>query len=459
VNFWKRLIGEEQSGAEKKRERSAEAWMDWLDSPNGFERQEAVEMLGRLRHAPALPALLARVNDWVPQVRASAIEAVRGLMEESFIDTWCASLQTIVALDRARRVDHAAFLDEIAAFLCRPGCLARVQAIDPECSLAVSRYVSALGWRAAETDEQRRRLLVQALAGKDIALARTALDRMSALPDEARQQLAEVACRSRFSPVRAAGLRALVEKAEQATALAFIRTMCHDAHPSVRAIAWAAARQWGEGEAVLDDARAMPEREDVPAKRRAAALRFVCMIDGDGAVELCVRSAAGSPAIVRRVAIDVLLARLRGEEQERWLLAALADESAQVQRLAVHAVQRGAFPPDPARVVEIAIRHRNAQALARAFAVLRRYSLWPRLHWLLETLGAELPVHGAQACVAALVLWERDAASCFTDPSAKERERLREDLQRHGPALPAALRNRLAWAVALALNDLEGIGR
>jgi hypothetical protein len=323
----------------------------------------------------------------------------------------------------------------------------------------VRRYIGGLEWRAAQTAQQRIRLLASAVAGNDIALARMALERMSALPAEAQPGIAEVACRSRFSPVRAAGLRSLLEKADRSTALPFVRTLSRDLHPSVRAIAWAAARGWGEGEALLADARSTVGRENASTKQRAAALRFICMVDADGAVELCASAAVAAPAALRRVAFDVLLARLGGDEKERWLLTALADESGQVQRLAVQAVQRGALPPDPARVVEIAMRHRNAQALARAFAVLRRYSLWLRLHWLLATAAAELPADGAQACLAALELWERDATTCFTGPSEKERGRLRQDWQRQGPALPAALRQRMAWAIELALNDHEGRGR
>lgn len=459
MGFWRRLIGGEKSEAEKARERSAEAWMEWLDSPSGFERQEAVEMLGRLRHAVALPALLARLNDWVPQVRAAAREAVRGLMEESVIDAWRLSLDSVVALGRARRVSHAELLEEIGEFLCRPACLGPLRAAGPPSSLVVSRYVSALEWRAAQTVADRTRLLESALSGNDIVLAREALDRMPAMPDDARQRLAEVACGSRFSPVRAKGLRALLEGEDRQAGLRFVRRMSEDPHPSVRMIAWAEAQRWGEGDAVLAHARATFVREDVPGSRRAAALRFICMADPDGAVESCGEATLAASAAVRRVALEVLLNRLSGQEQERWLLAALADEAAQVQRLAVQAVQRGALPPDPAHVVEIAMRHASAAALARAFAVLRRYSLWLRLHCLLATMAADLPADGVQVRVAALELWERDAASCFTMPSRSEGERLREDWRRHGPALPASLQTRMAWAIESALTNLKGGGK
>ena len=145
------------------------------------------------------------------------------------------------------------------------------------------------------------------------------------------------------------------------------------------------------------------------------------------------------------MAVEALVSRLRGQAQERWLLLALADPSAQVQRLAVQAVHRGALPPDAARVIEIALEHRDARALARAFSVLRCYSLWLRLHWVLTTLGRELPPGGTQACLDAMAVWDRDSMSSFVTPSAGERDRAREDWRRHQAALPEALRKRVAW--------------
>ncbi len=443
MDFLKRLLGEASAEPEQQPAYGGVAWLEQAHSSNGFERQEAVEMLGRLRHSPALPVLLTRVNDWVPQVRASAVAAVRALMDNAFMAEWVKALESIVALDRARRVDHAALLGDIADFLARPAGLSRVKGALPSLSSAAKRYASMLEWRAAGTEEQRQQLLDSALAGSDIVQARAALAQMPSMSGAAQRTLASAACRSRFSAIRAAGVRQLLE--DTAEAPHFILACCLDSSSMVRAMAWGAAQRSGEADVVRSAASALFVREDASARQRAIALQFLCMADAEEALMLCARGAADSSAAVRRVAIQTLLSRKRGSEQEQWLLTALADVSPQVQRLAVEVVQRGGLPPDPARVVEIALAHRDARALSRAFAVLRRYSLWLRLHWLLTTLGRELAADSVQACLAALVVWDGDATSSFATPSEAEEDRVREDWRRHSAALPAALRKSIAW--------------
>ncbi len=47
-----------------------------LEHPNGFKRENAIRRIGMLQDPIAIPNLLIRVNDWVPQVRDAAKEAI-----------------------------------------------------------------------------------------------------------------------------------------------------------------------------------------------------------------------------------------------------------------------------------------------------------------------------------------------------------------------------------------------
>lgn len=460
MEFLKRLFGTAPTGPTASPaelpSRSAQAWIEWARSGSGFERQEAVEMLGHLRHAPALPMLLIRVNDWVPQVRVAAIQAVRALIDEAFVDEWVRAIESIVALDRGRRADHAVLLGEVAEFLARPACLSRVRVAVPRLSPGAKRYVGSIEWHAADSEEGRVRWLSTALASDDIVLARTALARLPLLDRAAQCTLARVARRSRFSVIREAGLRRSLEEPTDARDL--VHAYCQDSSAMVRAIAWGAAKRLGEAEAVMISARWLVSHDSASARQRAIALQLLCMADVDGALNFCARFATASSAALRRVAIQTLLSRSKGGEHEAWLLTALADPSAQVQKLAVDAVQRGALPPDAARVIEVALAHRDARALTRAFAVLRHYSLWLRLHWLLTTLGEALPAESTRACLAALSIWDRDATSSFVTPSEAEKDRLREDWRRHSNVVPEALRKSITWHLQTNYKILKEMG-
>jgi hypothetical protein len=51
-------------------------------SHSGFDREEAVQQLGRMGDGLALPVLLERANDWVPQVRVAAHAAIDAFLRD-----------------------------------------------------------------------------------------------------------------------------------------------------------------------------------------------------------------------------------------------------------------------------------------------------------------------------------------------------------------------------------------
>jgi hypothetical protein len=160
---------------------------------------------------------------------------------------------------------------------------------------------------------------------------------------------------------------------------------------------------------------------------------------------------------VRKAALQTLIAGSTGEEQQQWLQKALADESPKVQRLAVQAVRRGAMVPDPERVLELALKHRDADALARAFSLLRSAGVWQRLVMLLEALSASPPEAGVKECLDAIDVWEKDARNSFVSPSDAEARRLGALWQQAGGELPASLRKQVEYHLTTCkINKNEG---
>lgn len=420
----------------------AEDAMHLLESASGFEREAAIVALGRLRYAPALPRLLARANDWVPQVRTAAVKLIRAWLSLPFLPYWIGSLQAVLALERAGRADHGALLQDIRVFLGQPECMPAVAAAATRGSNALGRFAFRLQWEHAGVDV-REQLVRAALVARDPLQARLAVPAVDSFSSAStRLELALIACASAFASVRADGLRILVRDAAPENK-EVIEQLCLDSSTSVRAIAWqavgndadVAARLFAQAGAQLQGAGSV--------RARCAALEFLCMAAPALAKPLCEEALHAQASRIRGVAVSALLAWATGPEKDALLLEALEDPSPKVQRCAVRAIARGAAPPASALVLRAALSHGTAAPLRRAFAILRSAPAWDRLEWILKALEAQdLAEPLVLQCFAALQEWTDDARGNFVCASSAQMLLLHELWRRQAPRVPAPLRRR-----------------
>src|SRR5581483_5247000 len=117
------------------------------------------------------------------------------------------SLGQVAALMRGGRADHSQILSLIARFLVEPRVLAAVKANDTEISQEGRRYLLRLEFEAPDANG-RLDVLRFALQSSDVVVAVFAAAQIHGVVDPVgRRELIELACVSRFSPVRASGLR------------------------------------------------------------------------------------------------------------------------------------------------------------------------------------------------------------------------------------------------------------
>lgn len=275
----------------------AHAWMAHLDTPSGFEREEAVRNLARLRAPEALPGLLVCLNDWVPAVRAAAREAVGLYLDDELLSAWPAALPAMVHLLRGKRDDHWPMLSAIGGFLGHPtraGVF--VGALAPK-DPAVRRWLVGIEWHA--TGEAARAAMLRARMGSaDIVDAMWALRQVDQLGSAAaRPALWLNACANPHGIVRAQALRRLCAEAPEIGAATAVR-MALDATAGVRDVAIAQLRKSGG----IDDVRATAEellRTPSKAPRGgASALLFLAAVDPAG------RSARAEALMARETPTD-----------------------------------------------------------------------------------------------------------------------------------------------------------
>ncbi|HEX2078113.1 MAG TPA: HEAT repeat domain-containing protein [Longimicrobium sp.] len=357
---------------------------------SGFVREAAVQRLALVGGGDELPPLLLRANDWVPQVRNRAVDALCARVLPAYAGAWVRWLRLVLRLGGERRQDVRPLVDAVMALLrgdaAREAVLAglhapdrvvrrtcfSIVAEDPDASVRTEAVFCALGSddvalrrvavRAAGSlaDARLRDLLPRMLhdsassvrlAALRLAVERDAwgwvpqirprlLDRSAAVRAEARTALAAVepmdfAAFYRGYVVAGAGhlaaaVAGLAETGGSEDA-ALVRPLVDDARPRVRAAAVRALARLGGAAAVSTLLRAV--RDANPSVSRTAAVVLRDAVRGIGVDETSVLYRDSTSAHVRLNALSLLAVRGKWESIS-WILRALRDTDERVRRRA-----------------------------------------------------------------------------------------------------------------------------
>lgn len=133
---------------------------------------------------------------------------------------------------------------------------------------------------------------------------------------------------------------------------------------------------------------------------------------------------ASSPLVpLRRLAHWLVLSATPADDIEPALIAALADESPKVRRLAVEHIRRGAFLPSPQALMRLVLE--RGELTIEVKAVLRIGSPWDWLVFILQLPEREPLTAGlANAMTEELHAWSLAMSECHVQPPAAQRESL-----------------------------------
>ena len=435
--------------------RSAPSWDGFVAlarSPDGRQRQAAVRALSASRHAPALPVLLERLNDWVDAVRRDAREAVDNFLVDELLEAWITALDGVAALARGGRTDHAETLQHIIAWLQAPHRLARLRTAPVVVPRAVERLL--FRGRISASADAADRLLAwhEGFRSTDIVLAGDAADALrsaaAALVDDAFDRsllisLAESALASRFSRIRLAGWRT-AHALDPQLGLQLARAMCFDRNANARALAVGIVRDDPDVLATLVAQAIDGLGPGSTVRERAAALEALCCLDDMQGLAASRQSMQDPAPAVRVVALRRVLAGASDDARDALVRQALADPSAKVRRVAVAQVHRGANPP-AAAVLASLCRARPA-ALESLLSVATHLPPWDRF-----TLLLDLARHFAasaldpQRVFDELGRWSVDMQQCFLAPAPGRVEAVRQAWAACRELLPATLQSQVTF--------------
>ena len=111
---------------------------------NGRVRQEAVVLLGKVGDRRAVPFLLLRANDWVPDVRIAAQNIIRQWLTEGPIDAFLSHLFLVFRLVECQRADSSDIVRTVAKCLLKPEYEGRLRDLIKQGNRMVTRRLFSI---------------------------------------------------------------------------------------------------------------------------------------------------------------------------------------------------------------------------------------------------------------------------------------------------------------------------
>jgi HEAT repeat protein len=404
--------------------------------PNGYVRQAAVERLALLGDGGELPPLLLRANDWVPQVRAPAHEALRARVVVAYVPHWVRSLALVLRLRRCGRGHDERLVEGVLALLRSPAARDEVRAglSSPDTPVRRACLRILLDAEGAGLDA----LIGDALESGDAMLRLLAAQAAARLDEPALRALLPRMMQDRFARVRLVALRLGVSRP------GVVLPALLDRSPAVRAEARAALARLEP----LDFAAFYRGHVAADGPRLPAAVAGLAETGGREDADLLAPLLAHARPRVRAAAL-LALARLTGDDAVPALVRAMGDSSRAVSHAATVALRPRAARAD---VGAWFLAPHPAHVRRNALSLLARRGKWEALPWILHACADAEPEVRASG-IGYLRRWQARFNRSFSQPTAGQRERIRAALEREGLELEPRDRQWLRFAAGIPADE------
>lgn len=303
--------------------------LPFLSHYSGYIREAAVTQGAMLKDASIIGPLIDRLNDWVPQVRLAAQNALRANLVSENVPHLVTLLPEFAKLQNRGRDKHALLLADIEQFIKRPE---HISAVVDGLSSADSKVVRACYRLLLDSDAvAKTELAYFGLRSKDLLVAVEAIRLLDALREPDRLHGVEIGLRSPFSSLRSTMLLALLRSTSEKKIPVAI-SMLFDRQQTVREIAcgWLAE----QGDQVSKHYLDVLEDSAQPVYKIRCALWALVKFQLREALPIAQRL-TGSPSPKVRAAAILSCAKLDPENVGKLLEVALTDEWPGTNKVAI----------------------------------------------------------------------------------------------------------------------------
>jgi len=414
----RRLLAEPSAGAVRACT-SIDDLSAWIGHYDGYTREAALRRAAQLASPLLLPAIVERLNDWVPQVRVLAQEVLLGMLAPISNGEALRLLPVVQRLRQAGRADHSAWIASFErAVVEKVGMQTIIEGLlDPDVQIARACFKVVEAERLAPSEDVIARLLP---ATRDIVLARHAVEAIFRLAEPLRGPLFRRALASGFGMVRAIASKPLLAE-ENAENDALAIRMVTDSHNWVRLIASGYLKRRG-----IDSAAILAEglrADGASSTTMRACLAGLAELGCTDQLEL-VRSLTSHP--LARVQLSACLACLRLDPscKDEIVRSVLRSPHRRVRRLALQMVREDGACLDTETGLCLMAEHDDMDMM---FAFVKRESCA-----LLELILQMEPRSRQDPSLRArlkqeLTAWIDDSRKMYSKPTAAQRVLFQRD--------------------------------
>ncbi len=289
---------------------------------DGHKRENAVRRLGMLGNPIAIPKLIVRANDWVPQVKNAAKQSLERLLTPENAEAFVLSLPDLYHLQNCGRDDHEQLINNVTNFLLEQDNITYIKSAIKNDNPYIARIAVKLCIEHSLMTKQE--LVSETLSHHDIVIRSMASNLLRDFTGQVLESFLQKAIQDPFMPIRREAfqlyLRVIPEKG-----LEIAHKFLFDRHSSIREIAITRLLKHNiDVELILIDILLSANQSALKIK---CALLDLAYIGAKQPIQLITKFTNNALPSIRKSCLQALV-KLVGEEAKLYLLAGLKDESA-----------------------------------------------------------------------------------------------------------------------------------
>lgn len=305
---------------------------------SGYVREAAIGRAVELGGSGLLELITERVNDWVPEVRRAAANALLTLLATVAAEHFVRFIPRLRGLMLATRADHRSWLFEFERRLVESGGTEAIVAALTGADFMLRR--AAFQVALAHQLLPVARTIALGLGSGDVVLALRALTLLDRIPLAHRARYITLAAESPFGPVRFAALKLMSSDPGSFDIEPFLWRTIFDSQGSLRS---AAAKMLIErGGDVIGRCSTLLETGALAARQIRAGLSLLAEYRAAEVVPLLTRYGGDARSEIRAHAL-ALQAKVSPSLADEIASRALLDPSRKVRKVAVRLCTGGAF--------------------------------------------------------------------------------------------------------------------
>jgi len=421
---------------------------------NGYERENAVRRLGMLGKPVAIPTLIVRLNDWVPQVREAAKEALAKLMTPSNAKAFVESLPDLYHLKTCARDDHSRFIADVVKFLVADKNAEWIK----EAAFSAEPKIARIAIRLCVDYSllSREELVSKGLSHPNVLVRNISADYLREFTGEILDVLLNKAIKDPFMPIRREAFQIYL-RTNPKQGFVIANAFLFDKHIAIREIAMTYLLKHdvdvkGRYSSILF------ENDQSVAHKKYAILGLASLGAKEEVPSILQNQNSKFPSIRRSVLQSI--EKLTGECAKSLLIAALSDPSPNVAKESSRLIAKLKLKFDSNEMEKHIDLRAHSHTLALAVGAMKRSNKWERLIFLLKNLNTvpENIQPNENVILSGLAKWNTDFNRTGNQPTESQIAKIHQEFKNCSNSLNEAQKQSIAF-ILTGLGVHEGINK